>query len=110
MTDELTIEKLMGLMPKAFLPEKAEGVDKTMQFNFSGDEAGDWVVTIKDGACTVDQGTIEDPSLAINVASSDWLQVFTGKANAMALFAAGKIKLKGDLNLAMQMMNYFKMT
>lgn len=109
MANDLTIEKLMGRMPKAFLPEKAEGVDATLQFHFTGEQAGDWAVTIRDRTCTVEPGMIESPTLGITVDGDDWLQVFTGKSNAMGLFAAGKIKLKGDLNLALRMMNYFKM-
>ncbi len=39
MADELTIEKLMELMPKAFLPDKAVGVNTVIQYNLSGKEA-----------------------------------------------------------------------
>jgi putative sterol carrier protein len=35
--------------------------------------------------------------------------VITGKVNAMTSFSAGKLKLKGDLGLAMKLMNYFKL-
>ncbi|MDA0698565.1 MAG: SCP2 sterol-binding domain-containing protein [Chloroflexi bacterium] len=31
-----------------------------------------------------------------------------GEANAMALFMGGKIKVKGDMSLAMKMQNFFK--
>lgn len=109
MTDELTIEQLMDNMPKAFLPEKTEGVDVTLQFLFTGDQAGDWTVTIRDQTCQVDTGEIEEPTLAVTVEGEDWLEVVKGEINAMAAFASGKIKLKGDLNLAMKMMNYFKL-
>jgi putative sterol carrier protein len=109
MSEELTIERLMNRMPKAFIPEKAEGVDVVLQFHFTGDDPSEWFVTIKDLKCEVERGVYEESTLAITVDAEDWLDVFTGDSNAMALFAAGKIKLKGDLNLAMKMMNYFKM-
>jgi len=107
--DELTIEKLMGLMPKAFLPEKAVGVNTVIQYNLTGTEAGDWIVTIKDGVCTTERGKAENPNLTLMAESQDYIDVITGKVNPMGAFAEGKVKLKGDLGVAMKLMNFFKL-
>jgi putative sterol carrier protein len=109
MSDELTIERLMELMPKAFLPEKAPGVEAVIQFHLSGAQGGDWVVTILNGACSVARGTAETPKLTLSAEAADYLSIVTGKMNAMSAFAEGRIKLKGDLGLAMKMMNFFKL-
>lgn len=103
----LSIQDLMDKMPSAFLPEKAEGVDVVIQFNFEGDDGGDWYVTIKDGTCTIDKGQYDNPTMALTAASSDYVDLVTGKLDGMQAFMQGKLKLKGDLNLAMKMMNYF---
>lgn len=103
----LTIQDLMDRMPGAFLPEKAEGVDVVIQFNFEGDDSGDWYVTIKDGACTTEKGQHDSPTMALSAEASDYIDVITGKLDGMQAFMQGKVKLKGDLNLAMKMMNYF---
>lgn len=109
MADELTIEKLMELMPKAFLPDKAVGVNTVIQYNLSGKEAGDWIVTIKDGVCTTEKGKTDSPNLTLMADSQDYIDVITGKLNAMGAFAEGKVKLKGDLGVAMKLMNFFKL-
>lgn len=109
MSEELTIEKLMGLMPKAFLPERAEGVEAIIQYHLTGGQAGDWIIKIMEGACEVEQGVAEDPKLTLTADSQDYLDIITGKLNAMSAFAGGKLKLKGDLNLAMKLMNFFKL-
>jgi putative sterol carrier protein len=109
MADELTIAKLMDLMPKAFLPEKAAGVDAVIQYHLTGDQGGDWVIKIGDGACTVAPGTADKPTLTLTADAADYLQIISGKLNAMSAFAEGKVKLKGDLALAMKLMNYFKL-
>jgi putative sterol carrier protein len=109
MADELTIEKLMGLMPKAFLPEKAAGIDAVIQYNLSGEQAGDWIINIAEGKCSVEQGVAEDPRLTLTADAMDYLDIITGKLNAMSAFAGGKLKLKGDLNLAMKLMDFFKL-
>jgi len=104
----LTVEQLMGKMPAAFLPEKAPGLDAALQFKFTGSEAGDWFATIKDGKCSVEKGTHPSPKMTLTADSSDYVKIFTGELDGMQAFMQGKIKLAGDLNLAMKLMTMFK--
>jgi putative sterol carrier protein len=109
MTEGLTIGSLMEKLPEFFLPEKAQGVDAVIQFSLSGDNGGDWYVTIKEGTLTTDTGVAESPRLTIAADAQDMLDIFTGKLNAMAAFSGGKLKLSGDLGLSMKLMNFFKL-
>lgn len=104
----LTVVELMSKMPKAFLPEKAPGLDAIIQFKFTGAEAGDWYAAIKDGACTVEQGAHPSPKMTLTADSADYVKIFTGELDGMQAFMQGKIKLAGDLNLAMKLMTMFK--
>jgi len=104
----LTVADLMGKMPKAFLPEKAPGLDAVIQFKFSGPEAGDWFATVKDGKCTTEKGVHPSPKMTLTADSSDYVKIFTGELDGMAAFMQGKLKLAGDLNLAMKLMTMFK--
>lgn len=104
---ELTVEKLMERMPQAFVPEKAEGVDAVIQFHLG--EGGDWVVTIKDGKLKAERGVAENPNLTLTAAAQDYIDIVTGKLNAMKALATKKITFKGDLNLAMKLMDFFKL-
>lgn len=106
---DVTIEQLMNAMPKAFLPEKAQGVNSVVQYHLTGEEAGDWIVRIQNGACTVEPGVIENPHLTLTSDSQDYKDVITGKANAMNSFMQGKLKLAGDLGLAMKLIGFFKL-
>jgi putative sterol carrier protein len=104
----LTITELMSKMPKAFLPEKAPGLDAVIQFKFSGAEAGDWFATIKNDQCMTEQGICPNPKMTLSADSSDYIKIFTGELDGMQAFMAGKLKLAGDLNLAMKLMTIFK--
>jgi putative sterol carrier protein len=106
---EVTIEKMMNRMPKDFLPEKAVGVEAVVQYHLSGDEPGDWIITIRDGECKVDPGIAENPKMTLSAASQDYKDVILGKINAMNAFMDGKLQLAGDLNLAMKLMTFFKL-
>jgi len=106
---DVSIAELMAKMPKAFIPEKAQGLDTVLQFKFTGREAGDWYAVIKDSAVTVEQGAHPSPKMTLTADSDDYIALFTGKLDPMQAFMAGKLKLQGDLNLAMKMTQFFKM-
>ncbi len=109
MATEVTIQQLMNAMPKALIPEKAAGVNTVIQYHLTGPEGGDWVVNIHDGQCTVEPGTTPNPNLTLTADAQDYKDIITGKTNAMAAFMQGKVKLAGDLNMAMKMTSFFKM-
>jgi putative sterol carrier protein len=109
MADEITIEELMNRMPKAFLPDKAEGVEAVIQYHLSGAEAGDWVVTIGDDKCVVERGTTEDATMTLQADSQDYKDIILGKLDPMTAFMQQKVKLTGNLNMALGLTKYFKM-
>ena len=106
----LTVAELMSKMPKTFLPEKAAGLDAVIQFKFSGAEAGDWFATIKNSACAVEKGVFPTPKMTLTADSADFVKIFTGELDGMQAFMGGKLKLAGDLSLAMKMMTLFKIS
>ncbi len=105
----LTVADLMSKMPAAFIPEKAVGLDAVIQFNFTGAEPGEWYAEIKDGAVKVEQGVHPSPKMTLTADSADYVKLFTGELDPMQAFMQGKLKLQGDLNLAMKMNQFFKM-
>jgi putative sterol carrier protein len=109
MPDEITIEEMMNRMPKAFLPEKAGDVEAVIQFHLTGAEASDWVVRIGDGKCDVEQGTTEDATMTLRADSQDYKDIILGKMDPMAAFMQQKVKLTGNLNMALGLTKYFKL-
>jgi putative sterol carrier protein len=57
----------------------------------------------------VKDGTAASPNLTLQVAASDWLDMVTGKQSGQMLFMAGKLKVKGDMGLAMKLGSMFAM-
>ena len=49
-------EFLDKVLPEKFDPEKAAGLAAVVQFKISGDDGGEWVLTIKDGKIEVTDG------------------------------------------------------
>jgi len=104
-----TISEFMSRMAAAFVPEKAVGLDAIIQFKLTGVQAAEWYVTIKDGKCTVTQGIAPAAKLTVTADSGDFVKIFTGQLDGMQAFMQGKLKLAGDMSLAMKLLGLFKM-
>lgn len=104
----MKVQDLVDGMPGAFLAEKAEGIDAAIVFHVTGDDPGDWTLTIKDKKCSVASGAIANPRLTLTASSQDFLDVFTGKLDGTRAFMQGKLKLAGDMSLAMKLAGLFK--
>ncbi len=106
---EYTPRQLVFNHEKAFRPEKAAGVEAVIQYHLTGEGGGDFIVTIKDGKCTVTEGVAENPKMTLTAEAEDFKNVLLGRMNGMKAFMDGKLKLAGDLNLAMKLTTFFKM-
>ena len=105
---ELSVAEFVSRLPQAFIPAKAAGVDAIIQLKFTGAQADQWIVTIKDSQCTVTQGIAHAPKLTVAADSGDLIKIFTGQLDGMQAFMQGKLRLTGDLNLAMKLLGLFK--
>jgi len=93
----VAVKDIFRMMPEAFNAEKAAGKDLVFQFNISGSGGGDWFVTVKDGACNVQDGQAVKPTTTIKMADGDFVQLIQGKLDGMQAFSSGKLKVEGDI-------------
>jgi putative sterol carrier protein len=91
------------VLPNRFKSNKAAGVDVTVQINIIGPNGGDWAVTIKNQKLEVKEGTHPSPTLVINMAETDYMDVVNGKMSGEKAFMTGKLKFKGDIALALRL-------
>lgn len=103
------IRAFIEQMPNRFAPEKAVGVNANIQFNLTGDNGGQWYSQIADGTCAVAEGTFENPTMTLNATADDLYKVFTGEMNPVSAFMQGKIKVAGDMGLAIKLQNMFNL-
>lgn len=106
----ITIEELFEKLPGAFLPDKAGDMDAVIQFVLTGEEASDWYVVIRDSQVKVEKGKHEAPTMTLTADSQDYKDIVTGRMQPMNAFMQGKVKLQGNLNLAMKFAEIFKLS
>ena len=102
-----TVSETFDAMASRFKADRAAGTNAVIQYDIGGEGGGTWHAVVKDGACTVAPGPGTNPSLTLQMAAQDWLDMTAGKANGQMLFMSGKLKLKGDMGLAMKLGSMF---
>jgi putative sterol carrier protein len=102
-----TVKDSFDAMKNRFNPDKAAGTTAVIQYDIKGDDGGPWHVTIKDGTCTVATGPAENPDLTLEISANDWFDMASGKTTSPTLLMMGKLKLKGDMSLAMKLRSLF---
>ena len=103
-----TVKETFDAMAGRFRADKAAGVNATIQYDITGDQGGTWHAAIKDGKCTVSPGAASSPTLTVSMSSQDWLDMLSGKLSGQMAFMSGKLKLKGDMGLAMKIGGMFQ--
>lgn len=104
---ELTITNLMTLLPELFQPQRAMGVNAAINFILSGPDGSDWGVTIRNQECRAAPGKLDPADLTLTAAASDILAIFTGKLDPGRALLFGKLRISGDMRLAMGLAELF---
>jgi len=106
---EYTVRELVFNHEKAFIPEKAAGLEAVVQYHLTGEEGGDYIIKIGNDLCSVQEGKAENPVMTMTADGAYFRDVLLGKEDGMKGFMDGKLQLAGDLNLAMKLTSFFKM-
>jgi putative sterol carrier protein len=94
-------------MPSRFKKDAAQGLNAVYQFDLSGEGGGKWQVSINNGQCEVKEGGHSAPNTTISMAAQDYLDMVSGKLNPQMAFMSGKLRISGDMGLALRMQSLF---
>jgi putative sterol carrier protein len=110
MADEAptTAKQAFEIMPSRFNKEAAKGLDAIYQFDLSGDGGGKWQVEIANDQCEVKEGAHPSPNITISMTAQDYLDMLSGKLNGQVAFMSGKLRIAGDMGLALRMQSLFQ--
>jgi putative sterol carrier protein len=85
--------------------EDVKKVNAVYQFNITGPEGGTWWVDTTQSGGAVGAGENPNAKCTITMSDKDFVDLVTGKLNGQMAFMTGKLKLKGDMSLAMKLGN-----
>ena len=99
---------IINNLPSQIDLEKTKGVHAKIQISISGEGGGEWSVTVDNGKVTVEPGQLTNPQLVIKSSAENALKLIRGELNPMSAFMTGKVKINGDMGLAMKLFNLLK--
>lgn len=101
------VAEAVDIMKSRFNPSAASGLNAVYQVNLTGAEPSQHYLAIKDGGLETAEGVHESPNITINMASSDFVAMTNGQLNPTMAYMSGKLKISGDMGLAMKMQSIF---
>jgi hypothetical protein len=102
-----SLQQVFAGLPLVFNREAAQGLTAIYQFDLTGENAAQYYVVIENETCSVKEGTHPSPHMTLSMAGQDYLDLVNGKLNPQMAFMSGKMKISGDMSLAMKMASLF---
>lgn len=101
------VKEIFERLGDRFRAEASEGVDAVFQFDITGDGGGIWNVYVKEGACQIQDGSHDSPTVTLSMTTETWLGITNRSLGTMDAFFTGKLKVSGDLTLAQRIPKIF---
>ena len=83
-------------------PELAGKINASYKFEVTGDEQSSWIVDLTSAPGVVRESN-DDADCTITVSGGDLVDIVVGKLNGQMAFMEGKLKVSGDMALAMKL-------
>lgn len=103
----MTVDELFEMLPERFNAAAAAGMNKTLQWNITGEETCVWAFQIAGGVGKLIPGGVEKPDTTFTTSAQTWVAIAEGKQDAMKAFMTGKLKVAGDMMLALKVPEFF---
>lgn len=104
----MTVGELFAALATRFNNEAAAGLTRTLQWKITDVDPGVWAFEIKDGQGRLIPGGVDEPDTTFVTSSETWMAIAEGRQDAMRAFMTGKLKVKGDMMLAMKVPKLFE--
>jgi len=102
-----TVREFFEALPSRFRPDAAEGVNAVYQFDLSGEEGGQYQLHVAGRSCRVCGGVHAAPNVTLSMAGEDCVAILEGKLSGVSALLSGRLKIDGDMGLAMRLAAFF---
>ncbi len=84
-------------------PDIVTKINAVYQFNISGPNGGTWSIDCTAPGGKISTGTAPNARCTVAATDADFLAIVNGKLNPQMAFMSGKLKIQGDMGLAMKL-------
>lgn len=101
-----TCSEFFSGLQEAIDPERVQGIDATYQWDITGDGGGKWWAKLSDGSIEVSEGEAANANITLTVGAQDWVDIVNGKLDGQMAALTGKLKIQGDISLALKLQSF----
>lgn len=105
-TPETAKDIIYSLPSRLNLDKVDDSATHRFHFLLDGPTGGNFTVTLKDKAVTVEDGLVDTPTCEIKAKANDYEDLELGRGNPQMMFMMGKIKVS-NLGEVMKFITYF---
>jgi hypothetical protein len=95
------IERLRAKL--ASKPDIGEGIGAMYQFVVTGEGGGSWLMDLRQTPAAISEGESAEAACTIRMDAPDFVALLNRTANPVMLYMSGKLKIEGDMPLAMKL-------
>lgn len=104
---QMTVDELFEALAGRLDTEAASGINRTIQWKITDLNPGVWAFRLLDGRGELIPGGVEAPDTTFLTTSDTWMGIAEGRIDAMRAFMTGKLKVQGDMMLALKVPKLF---
>lgn len=86
-------------------PSRAQGVKAIYQFDLDGGDTETYQLILSDDKNYAVEGEEETPDCTLKMSSEDFAKMALGELNGTKAFMSGRLKIKGNMGLALKLQN-----
>lgn len=86
-------------------PSKIASLNASYQFNLTGEDGGTYHASFANGAHDIGEGPAAAANCTVTMSANDFISLVAGKLNPTTAFMTGKLKIAGDMSLALKLQN-----
>jgi putative sterol carrier protein len=98
-----SVKHYLETLPDRFVKDAAKGVNAIFQFELSGDDGATFAVKIDGPTMEIIEGGSPTPGVTLKMKADDFVKMSNGDLGGTMAFATGKLKVSGNIPLAMKM-------
>ncbi|NXN12381.1 HSDL2 protein, partial [Indicator maculatus] len=98
------VAETFGVIQGAISEEFVRATQGVYQFELSGDDGGTWYIDLKTKSGSAGFGKPPvTADVVMSMSSTDFVKMFTGKLKPTMAFMSGKLRIKGNMALAIKL-------
>ncbi len=104
------VDRFAQELESRFDPNRAGGMNAVYRFVLSDEPDGEVEAYIDNGALRVAPGKSAEPDIVLAATKDDWLRILHNEVSGQMAFLTGKLKIQGDVSLAMKLQSLFQIS